>query len=62
MTTANPSLTFVPLTGAHSPVATAPPPRRKPPVFINDAVTPVGGETLLLMLLRAQTTDADDQP
>jgi len=36
---------------------------RRGPVFIQDAVTPWGGETLLLSLLRAQAlADLDDQP
>lgn len=42
-------------------VRPAPPPRRRQPVFIHDAITPWNGETLLLTLLRAQAPD-EDQP
>lgn len=31
----------------------APRPRRRPPVLIGDAVTPVGGTTLLALILRS---------
>lgn len=34
--------------------------KRRAPVFIHDAVTPWGGETLLLSLLRQQALDAQD--
>lgn len=40
----------------------APPPKRRaPPVLIGDAVTPAGGETLLLTLLRAQARAKADE-
>lgn len=47
------------------PAQTATAPERAPrkaPVFIADAVTPFGGETLLLSLLRAQAWRDEDQP
>ena len=48
---------------SEAPVATGPEPRpRRSPVFIHDAVTPWGGETLLLSLLRAQAlAEIEDQ-
>lgn len=40
---------------------TGPPPKpRRAPVFIHDAVTPWGHETMLLKLLRDQATDQDE--
>jgi len=43
---------------------TALPVKRRPPVFIHDAVTPCNGETLLLTLLRpkALSDNEADQP
>jgi len=40
---------------------TGPPPKpRRAPVFIHDAVTPWGSDTMLLKLLREQATDQDE--
>lgn len=40
---------------------TGPPPKpRRAPVFIHDAITPWGDETMLLKLLRAQAADQDE--
>ncbi|WP_037313731.1 hypothetical protein [Ruegeria halocynthiae] len=42
-------------------IATGPPPKpRRAPVFIHDAVTPWGQDTLLLKLLRDQAADQDE--
>ncbi|SLN46334.1 hypothetical protein [Ruegeria meonggei] len=44
-----------------SDTSTGPPPKpRRAPVFIHDAVTPWGHETLLLKLLRDQAADQDE--
>lgn len=57
------TLTNPPLFAPAKKEATGPKPvPGKPPVFIMDAVTPIGGETLLLALLRAQSAVPDDQP
>ena len=40
---------------------TGPPPKpRRAPVFIHDAITPWGAETMLLKLLREQAADQDE--
>lgn len=41
-------------------VVTGPEPRRGAPVFMTDAVTPWGNETLLLSILRQQAMPDDD--
>ena len=44
-----------------TPATTGPAPARRPgPVFIQDAVTPFGGATLLLALLRAEHMGAGE--
>jgi len=42
-------------------IETGPPPKpRRAPVFIHDAITPWGHETMLLKLLREQAADQDE--
>ncbi|MCR9126372.1 MAG: hypothetical protein NXH82_09595 [Rhodobacteraceae bacterium] len=45
-------LRFVPPRRAAAARTDPPPPKRGGPVFVQDAITPWGGETMLLALLR----------
>lgn len=55
------TLTALPATARNERTTTAPEPRPlRAPVFVQDAVMPWQGETLLLALLRQQVQDQDE--